>query len=138
MSKASGACLCGAVSFKAENPKSGHGICHCRMCQRWTGGPLFTTTVEKVEFEESGDLKRFASSDWAERGFCSRCGSTLFFRYIPHDMYFLSIGAFDDVTQFKLTEEIFIDKKAPGYDFVGDHPRLTEKETMAKYAPASD
>ena len=44
------------------------------------------------------------------------------------------VGAFDDPSPFRLVEEIFIDKKPAGYALSGNHPRLTEAETFAKFA----
>ncbi len=41
------------------------------------------------------------------------------------------MGLFDDQSGFTLTDEIYIDNKPPSYDFVGDHPRLTEQEFLA-------
>ena len=46
-------------------------------------------------------------------------------------MYIVSTGAFDDGEQFSLTGEIFVDEKPSGYNFAGDHPRLTGEEFMA-------
>lgn len=38
-------------------------------------------------------------------------------------------------SQFRLATEIYIDHKPAGYAFAGDHPQLTEAETLAKFAP---
>jgi hypothetical protein len=80
------------------------------------------------------NLQRYESSAWAERGFCKRCGSSLFYRLKEGDGYFLSMGALDDQSPFKLTSEIYVDEKPPGYDFVGSHPRLTGEEFLASMA----
>jgi hypothetical protein len=47
----------------------------------------------------------------------------------------MSLGAFDDPTPFRLSLEIFIDRKPDSYALAGDHPRWTEAETFAKLAP---
>lgn len=128
-----GHCLCGAVRFEAEGVETEFHACHCGMCRRWSGGaPFFGTAAKKVTF--SGDeLGRFASSDWAERGFCKRCGTTLFYFLKPTSGYTLSVGAFDDPSPYKLSQEIFIDHKPDGYAIAGEHPRLTEREILAKH-----
>lgn len=133
----SGRCLCGAVRFVAEEVKSGFDACHCGMCRRWAGGPLFTTQARNVSFEGTESLTRYASSDWAERGFCSKCGSTLFYYLKPAKAFMMSVGAFDDQASFRLVEEIYIDGKPDGYALAGDHPRLTEAETLAKFGFSS-
>lgn len=54
-------------------------------------------------------------------------------------MYMMPTGAFDDVEQFELAGEIFIDEKPSGYSFAGDHPRMTAAEFMASIsAPEPD
>lgn len=134
MTSMTGHCLCNSVRFSAEAVETHHHACHCGMCRRWSGGPLFVATAQGVRFEGDADLERYASSDWAERGFCRKCGSHLFYYLKPADQYLLCVGAFDDPKPFALGREIFVDVKAPGYAFVGDHPRLTEAETLAAFS----
>lgn len=126
-----GGCLCGAVRFVAEGVSEDIHTCHCSMCRRWSGGPAFAIRTGVVDFEGAENLALVASSDWAERGFCSQCGSSLFFRLKEGDGYFMYMGAFDDQSRFRLAGEIYIDSKPHGYAFAGEHPRLTEKEFLA-------
>src|SRR5688572_28996824 len=126
MMDAGGRCLCGAVGFKAEGVETEHHACHCGMCRRWSGGaPFFGAWVAAVQFTGEEHLGRYASSPWAERGFCKLCGTTLFYFLKPARRYTLSVGAFDDVGPFQLVREIFIDHKPGGYAIAGEHPRLT-------------
>jgi hypothetical protein len=103
------------------------------MCRRWSGAPFFGVDATKVTFEGEEQIGRYTSSNWAERGFCKACGTTLFYFLKPASRYSLSIGLFDEAALFRLTEEIYIDHKPDSYALVGDHPRLTEKEVLAKY-----
>ena len=89
-----------------------------------------------VTFSKLESLARFASSDWAERGFCRACGTTLFYFLKPTQRYLMSVGAFDDPSPFRLVREIFIDRKPDGYAFAGDHERWTESETFRRLTPA--
>jgi hypothetical protein len=131
-----GRCLCGAVTFAAEQIELEHHSCHCGMCRRWSGGSGFLgTRCEGVTFAGTAALGRFASSEWAERGFCMRCGTTLFYFLKPSSTYTMSVGAFDDQAPFVLVREIFIDHKPPGYSFAGDHERWTEAEAFERLAP---
>jgi hypothetical protein len=134
MKSMSGRCLCGAVQFVAEEAESGVDACHCGMCRRWTGGPFFTSKTRSVAFQGAEALARYESSAWAERGFCKICGSTLFYYLKPTRTFMMSVGAFDDASAFRLIEEIYIDSKPEGYALAGDHPKLTEAETLAKFA----
>lgn len=106
------------------------------MCRRWSGGaPFFAANTDGVEFEGAEHLARYESSSWAERGFCRRCGTALFYFLKPTQAYMMSVGAFDDQSPFQLVLEIFIDSKPEGYAFAGEHARWTEAETLARLAP---
>ena len=132
---ATGKCLCGAVRFRADGVESEHHACHCGMCRRWSVVPLFPTTVEGIPFEGEANLVLFASSDWADLGFCKTCGTNLFYYFKPADKYIVSVGAFDDPKPFRLVGEIYIDHKPAGYDFAGNLPKQTEAEFLAQFAP---
>lgn len=129
-----GHCLCGAVQFTVDEAKHEHHVCHCGMCRRWTGGAgLFAVPVSGLAFESREHVGVLNSSDWAERGFCTQCGTPLFYHLKGTDTYMMSVGAFADQTPFRLVGEICIDRKPSGYDFAGDHPRLTEAEAFAQF-----
>lgn len=128
-----GHCMCGAVGFTAQGVETGHHACHCKMCQRWSGGPLFAAEVDEIVFTGEQYIQTYASSEWAERGFCARCGSGLFYRLKSSGMTMVTVGLFDDPSPFKLTGEIFVDHKPDGFSFAGDHERLSEAETMARF-----
>lgn len=135
---ATGQCLCGSVTLVAQGVETHIHSCHCNMCRKWSGGPALAASVASVDFNGEEHIARFDSSDWAQRGFCSRCGSNLFYFLKPAQEYMLWAGVFDDAEQFSLAGEIFIDEKPGGYDFAGDHPRLTGAEFMASLEPPAD
>ena len=84
MSTAAGACFCTGVAFRAELPSKWVAHCHCTMCRRIHGAAFVTWVGMSGErariVDDEGLLRWYKSSPGAERGFCSRCGSTLFFR----------------------------------------------------------
>ncbi len=129
--EATGHCLCGAVTYVAQDVETDVHSCHCDICVRWNGGPGFAVGVSQVRFNGEENITRFDSSEWAERGFCRICGTNLFYHLKEADLYMLWMGTFDDLTSFKLADEIYIDKKPKLYDLAGDHPRLTGEEFMA-------
>lgn len=88
-------------------------------------------SVGSISFEGEENIKRFDSSEWAQRGFCADCGTSLFYYLKPGDKYIMATGCFDDAEQFSLGGEIYIDEKPSGYNFVGDHERMTGAEFMA-------
>ena len=128
-----GQCQCGAVTFNADEVELEFSACHCRMCQRLSGGIFLTTTVRGIRFNGEEHISIYRGSDWAERGFCGKCGSHLFYRMLKSDEYEVCVGTFDDQTDLVLAAEIFVDRKPDGYALAGEHPRLTEAETLEKY-----
>lgn len=126
-----GRCLCNAVSFEASVHPRAH-ICHCGMCRRWAGGPGMGVSADSVTFTSGEDnIERYASSDWAWRGFCKTCGSNLFYQLRDSargGYYALWAGALDDVSGLILHSEIYVDDKPGFYDFAGAHPRLSGAE----------
>ncbi len=129
-----GKCLCGSVTVET-NPVNEVGLCHCSMCRKWSSGPLHAVHVkEGVLFNGAENITRFKSSDWAERGFCSKCGTHLFYYLIPADEYVLSAGLFPD-ENFKLTSEIFVDEKPEYYELNPSSHKMTGQEVFEQYAP---
>jgi len=78
-----GSCLCGSVNFQVDSEAKWVAHCHCTMCQRAHGAPFVTWVgVDDNKFkviDDSNKLHWHESSQGAKRGFCSECGSTLFF-----------------------------------------------------------
>ena len=77
-----GACMCGAVKVTATANKPSVSVCHCDMCRRWSAGPFMAVACQAVNFEGQENINRIRSSDWAERGFCTACGSNLFYHIV--------------------------------------------------------
>lgn len=79
-----GACFCGQVRFTVTPPTRWCAHCHCTMCQRIHGAAVVTwvgVPESQLKFTSGGQaLCWYASSDDSRRGFCPRCGSSLFFR----------------------------------------------------------
>ena len=99
---------------------------------------LLTAAAEGVRFQGEENLGTYQSSDWAERGFCKRCGSNLFYHLLPAKQYMMAVGSFDDPTPFKLIGEIFVDQRPEGQGFAGDLPQYTEAEFMAKFVTPAE
>lgn len=131
-----GACLCGAVKLKAATDSNQIGVCHCKMCRRWGGGPLFASEFgEEVSFEGEEHIATFSSSDWAERGFCRTCGTHLFYRLKDNHHYAIPVGLFDDCNDWQFAEQVFIEEKPGFYSFAEDTKELTGEQLFAQYAP---
>ena len=76
-----GGCLCGAVRYQARGALREVIYCHCGQCRRQTGLYYATTEVAQIDLTVTGAaLRWFASSAFAQRGFCGTCGSALFWK----------------------------------------------------------
>jgi hypothetical protein len=134
-----GSCLCGAVSFEADPAERHSDACHCEMCRRWTGGPFISVPVarEALRWEGAEAIEVYRSSDWAERAFCRRCGSTLYYHATiegPHErMFSLALGLFDEPDALPLASEIYIDSKPAAYAFAGERKRMTKAEVESMF-----
>ena len=139
MTMRTGRCLCGAVEFVATDLQHEVGICHCKMCQRWTGLAMMAVTVPETSLAITGadNVMTYRSSEWATRSWCGKCGSNLWYRITaegPHkDNYEVPVGLFNDSNGFVLARELFSDRRPDFYDIPGDHQRLTEAEVVAMF-----
>ena len=140
-----GACLCGQVRYRASL-RPGTGACHCGSCRKWSGGPLMSVhAIGKVAFSGEEFISRYRSSEWAQRGFCSQCGSNLFYHLLPRPglpdgEYILSAGSVENQSIMNFDHEVYVDNNPGWYSFSGESTRkqLTEGDILAMYGPDSD
>lgn len=134
-----GQCMCGAVTFRVTNLNPEFGTCHCKMCQRWAGSALLGLTIpaDTIAFEGLENVKRYQSSEWAERAWCDTCGSNLWYQVTadgPHSgVYHMPIGLLDDPSGLHMTREIFIDLKPDAFVFEGEREQLDSAATLALF-----
>lgn len=129
-----GACLCGEVTVRAQVSKPILRACHCEMCRQHTSSMFMSLGVDEGSLQFAGPVKTYRSSDWAERGFCEVCGSTLFYGTIADKQRHPAAGLFKDAVGAPLKLEFFADN-APGYALEGAHRKMSTKETEALFAP---
>ena len=129
-----GKCLCGAVTYEAK-VHADASACHCGMCLRWCGGPFIGVGTDSIEWTGQDAITTFTSSKWAERGFCSQCGTNLFYRVTAEGKYqgftSLAFGTLEDKAGLELTREWFFDNKPQLYTLEGERQRVTEAEAFA-------
>lgn len=121
-----GGCQCGAIRYamhvaQVEKPH----VCHCRMCQRATGG-LFAALAgcakSKLEWTR-GEPAFFASSSLARRGFCRDCGTPLTFAYdTPEARIYVTIGSMDDPDLAGIEGQCGLESKISWVAFCEDVP----------------
>ncbi len=136
--------MCGAVRFTARKVPDEFGACHCEMCRRWTGSAFLGTSVprDSVTWEGEAQIRTLQSSDWAERAWCGRCGTPLYYHVTADgplkDDYEIPVGLFDDANGLTMTSEIFIDQKPDSFAYTGDHNLMTRAEVLKKYGVSLD
>lgn len=133
-----GHCLCGDVRITLAGPHEDRiGACHCRMCQRWSGGLFLCFRAEASAVSVSGEVARYRSSSFAERVFCPRCGSHLWFCDVEEGgqptHYELIPGLFDAARPWPLRSEIYVDRAMACVPLAGEHPRRTRAEYEASH-----
>jgi hypothetical protein len=109
-----GKCLCGAVRFEVTPPTKWCAHCHCSLCRRAHGAAFVTWFgVERSNFKlASGSdvVSWYQSSREARRGFCSRCGSTMFFesQRWPDEVH-ITLAHMDGAIDRSPTAHVFYD-----------------------------
>ncbi|WP_162889086.1 GFA family protein [Maritalea myrionectae] len=99
------------------------GACYCATCRKINGGGPLLGLHGNSELKASGQehIERYASSDWAERGFCKKCGTTLFYHLtVGSRDYIYSAGLFENA-DFEITSEIFVDAKPDYMGFLSEN-----------------
>ncbi len=135
---AKGSCLCGAVTLTTKTMEQQFAACHCGMCRRWGGGPFLAVSCgASVQIEGEDSVTVFNSSEWAERGFCNKCGTHLFYRLKGSQEYQIPLGIFGNSVTPEFGLQVFIDKKPINYTFADKTKTMTEAQIYELYAPKS-
>jgi hypothetical protein len=125
-----GGCACGKVRYTARVDSDDAYLCHCRMCQRASGNvslALFTLPQAAVEWSSEPDW--YQSSAIAERPFCSRCGTSLGFRYkADTEKMDLTVASFDDPSRFKPTHHFGAESRHEAWLDTSELPRTRSDE----------
>ncbi len=130
IAKISGGCHCGAVRFEADGKWRKGTACHCSQCRSQTGSFYMTSGIKKEDFKIIKDegLAWYQASKHAERGFCSKCGSALFWRsvdaeWVATEYITVMLGAMDDTQGVKIEKHIYCSEKGDYYDIADDLPK---------------
>ena len=111
-----GSCLCGAVHYRVSGPLRPIIACHCIQCRKSSGHYVAATACPTEALHMEGDtLQWFASSPQAERGFCGRCGSNLFWRRTGSSSTSIWAGSIDGPTGLHIAQQMFTHSKGDYY-----------------------
>jgi hypothetical protein len=76
-----------------------------------------------LTIQRADNLTWFRSSEKAQRGFCSKCGSVLFWDPFGKDWTSVAMGAFDSPTGTRLAIHIYVAEKGDYYDIADGLPQ---------------
>lgn len=128
-----GGCLCGKVQFELVGELRDIVNCHCSKCRKFHGnfGAYTSIKFENLRMTEEKSLKWYKSSmdetPNVFRGFCSECGSSIFWH--PKDQKFISIaaGCLETPTHLKTIGHIWCSQKSDYYEIDDELPIFDER-----------
>lgn len=109
-----GSCNCGAVTFTVAKVDR-TAACHCGQCRKQSGHHWASGLAADSDVSIKGEVRWFASSDFARRGFCPTCGSFLFWKMDAEPKISFSLGTIDGPTGLTLDRHIFVEDKGDYY-----------------------
>jgi len=120
-----GSCLCGAVRFEIDGALKAPDACHCSQCRKVSGHYWVSTDLPLERLRVTGEnrVTWFRSSDKVERGFCSTCGSALFWKPLHKDMIAVGMGTIDAPTGTHIEMHIFVADKGDYYEIADGLPQ---------------
>ena len=130
----SGGCQCGAVRYRLAEPPTGLAVCHCRMCQKASGGPFMVfgrVPMDSISWR-GRPLSTFRSSSMATRGFCAACGTPLTYQWRV-DAISITLGSLDDPAAFAPAERLGAESVLPWSEHVGAIPVSPTAATDATF-----
>ena len=130
---ATGSCLCGAVRYQVNGPLRNVLYCHCEQCRKTSGHFVAATACDPRDFHLLADngLRWYRSSLAAERGFCSSCGASLFWRPDSEDRLCIMAGTLDRPTKLHAIGHIFVDMASDYYRIGDGLPKYEQNDPRA-------
>jgi hypothetical protein len=121
----SGRCECGAVRYRVSGNMRDVVVCHCGQCRRVHGHAPGYSAARKAELTIEGaeNIAWYRSSDSAHRGFCKRCGSSLFWRPEGRETISIAAGSLEAPTGLQTVRHIFAGDKSDYYEIADGVPQ---------------
>ena len=119
-------CLCKGVKFKTKGELRNVSNCHCIQCRKTHGiyGAYSNVQDKDITFLNKKTLRWFKSSKNAKRGFCNKCGASIFFKFKKSDNVSIAAGMFDGKTGLKTMRNIFVGTKSDFYKIKDKLPKF--------------
>jgi hypothetical protein len=122
-----GRCDCQGVRYEVSGALRDVINCHCSRCRRFSGHHMAATSVaaEQLRLLGSETLMWYEPADGVAYGFCSRCGSSLFWKAAAKPTISITAGSLDQPTGLRTTSAWWVTEagdyhvRQPGLD---EHP----------------
>ena len=123
-------CLCKGINMTIKGQFRSVINCHCIQCVKTHGNYAAYTSVleENITYKSKSTLKWFVSSAKAKRGFCKKCGASVFFKRLGSKAVSVSAGLFKNPTKLKTISHIYIHNKRDYYK-ISDNLQKFKKDT---------
>ena len=129
-----GGCQCGAVRYALSAAPDNVCVCHCRMCQKASGGPLMA--FARVRNDQLGFSRgrpaAFRSSSLVERHFCSTCGTPLTYNFLDSDFVHVTVGSLDDPEAVRPAFAYGIERRLSWFSIIEHLPGQRTEELIAR------
>jgi hypothetical protein len=118
--RATGGCLCGAVRYEVAGPLREVVICHCSRCLRTHGHAAAYSACERAHLRlVRYDGLRWYAASARERGFCARCGASVFWRADGRPTVSIAAGTLDQPTGLRTVAHVYTADRADYYEICG-------------------
>ncbi len=126
LQQVSGGCYCGRVRYRASGVSRQVTECHCSECRKQAGHRYASTGAKSsdIEIDGTANVTWYRASPDAERGFCSTCGSHLFWKPSNEDYIAILAASIDEPTGLRMAKHIFVDDKGDYYEITDGLPQF--------------
>ena len=124
-------CLCNGVRFKIKGELRPVIYCHCSQCLKTHGHfAAYTSAVkEQIEWQNQETLCWFDSSEKARRGFCGKCGASLFYELKGGAGLSITAGSIESPTGLHAAGHIYFENHSDYYEVLDQLPKFRENSS---------
>lgn len=123
-----GGCLCGGVSYEITGPRRDVILCHCQNCRRTHGHVAAYTSLLQSDL----NLIRKQTLQWFHdqspdtwRGFCNRCGASLFWDMRDgRGIVSVAAGSLDTTAELKTIGHVWVSEAGEYYEIDDGLPQF--------------
>ena len=119
-------CLCKSINMTIKGEFRQVINCHCIQCTKTHGNyAAYTSVLEKnISYKSKKTLKWYTSSKKAKRGFCKKCGASIFFKRFGSRAISISAGLIKNPTKLNTISHIYTENKRDYYKISDNLPQF--------------